>query len=69
MVLCVTSPAPADTVMNHVVHHHVTKALDSVMMGVHQDGWDPTVHRVRSVHNTAYISRYTVLRIPGKVLH
>ena len=49
MVLCVKRPATADTVMNHVVNHRVTKILDSVLMGVHQDGWDPTVHRVRSV--------------------
>ena len=49
MVVCVKRPAPADTVMNHVVHHRVTKSLDSVMMGVLQDGWDPPVHRVRSV--------------------
>ena len=49
MVLCVKGPAPADIVMNPVVHHRVTKSLDSVIMGVHQDGWDPTVHRVRSV--------------------
>ena len=49
MVLCVKGPAPAETVMNHVVNHRVTKSLDSVIMGVHQDGRDPTVHRVRSV--------------------
>ena len=55
MVLCVKSPAPADIVMNQVVHHRVTKSLDSVMMGVPQDGWDPTVNKVRSVHNTSYI--------------